>query len=58
MISTELHSQSRSYYLGMPRDPTEFIFAMGELAFQAIATGPFLFPIAAELAFEPNRAQR
>jgi hypothetical protein len=57
IISTQLHLQSISYYLGVPRDPTEFIFAMGELAFQTVAAGPLLFPVAAELALEPNREQ-
>jgi len=30
---------------------------MGELALQTVAAGPFLFPVAAELALEPNREQ-
>ena len=42
-------------YLGVPRDPTEFIIAMGELAFQPVAAGPLLLPVAAELALEPTR---
>ncbi len=42
-------------YLGVPRDPTEFVIAMGELAFQTVAAGPLLFPVAAELTLEPNR---